>query len=74
MWNVLHHENNENYVILYISQMSPSHWVRWELVMSPSWIFPAPAEPICECAEPSWGTSISELKPSWHFFDKSSKF
>ena len=22
MWNVLHHENNENYVILYISQIN----------------------------------------------------
>jgi hypothetical protein len=38
--------------------------------MSPSWNFPARAEPSYEGsepsrAEPSWGTLISELKPSW---------
>ena len=37
--------------------------------MSPSRNFPARAEPSYEGAEPSWGTLISELKPSWVFFD-----
>ena len=35
------------------------------VVMSPSWIFPSRAEPSYEVSEPSWGTLISELKPSW---------
>ena len=34
------------------------------VVMSPSWNFPARAEPSYEVSEPSWGTLISELKPS----------
>ena len=41
--------------------------------MSPSWKFPARAEPSYKGsepsrAEPSWGTSIFELKPSCQFF------
>ena len=36
------------------------------LVLSPSWNFPARAEP--SRAEPSWSTSMFELKPSWIIF------
>ena len=38
------------------------------VVMSPSWNFPARAEPSYKVSEPSWGISISELKPSCQFF------
>ena len=34
------------------------------IVMSPSWNFPARAEPSYEGSEPSWDTLIFELKPS----------
>ena len=33
--------------------------------MSPSWTFPARAEPSYGSSDPSRGTSIFELKPSW---------
>ena len=38
------------------------------LEMSSSWNFPARASPSYEGSEPSRGTSIFELKPSWNFF------
>ena len=38
------------------------------LEMSSSLNFSARASPSYEGSEPSWGTSISELKPSWNFF------
>ena len=37
------------------------------VVMSSSWNFPARASPSYEGSEPSWGTLIFELKPSWQF-------
>ena len=38
------------------------------LEMSSSWNFPARASPSYESSEPSWGISISELKPSWIYY------
>ena len=38
------------------------------LEMSSSWNFPARASPSYEGSEPSWGTSIFELKPSWQYW------
>ena len=37
-------------------------------MMSSSWNFPTWAEPSYEGSEPSWGTLIFELKPSWHYW------
>ena len=61
-------DNTDNMSAESMSQLA-TLLLYYEVVMSPSRKFPARAEPSYEGAEPSWGTLISELKPSWIFFD-----
>ena len=52
-----------------VRESGPAHLAglqcgKYFVEMTSSWNYPAGAEPSYEGAEPSWGTSISELKPS----------